>query len=194
MRLKEKAMRKNLKIILTVLAVFIIAMASGIAIVIGDVAGNMATDTHQLPNGAATGKALIIYDPGLSGGAKDVATKIGYLLQDSGYDVLLAGVKSQAANNLTGYNVIVVGGPVYAGKPASTIQTYLNSFNPPEQAKVGIFGYGSVKIDNSNRVAVMQDVATLTSSSNFAVMTAMKIVSSENINDQCNEFVTNLLE
>ncbi len=188
------ALRKILKIILVVFAVFIIAMVGGMGIVIGDVAGNLASNTHPLPNGAATGKALIVYDPGLSGGAKDAATKIGYLLQDSGYDVLLAGVKSQAATNLTGYDVIVVGGPIYAGKPASTVQAYLNSFNPPEQAKVGIFGYGSIKIDNSDRAAVMKDVATLTSDSQFAVLTAMKMVSSESLTDQCHEFVINLLE
>ncbi len=191
---EEKALRKILKIILVVFAVFIIAMVSGMALVIGDVAGNMATDTRPLPNGEATGKALIVYDPGLSGGAKDVATKIGYLLQDSGYDVLLAGVKSSAANNLTGYDVVIVGGPIYAGKAASTVQSYLNSFNPHELTKVGIFGYGSVKIDNSNRAAVMQDVATPAGDSQYVVLSAMKIVSSENIDDQCNEFVINLLE
>ena len=59
-----------------------------------DVAGTFATDTHPLPNGSATGKAIVVYDPGLSGGAKDVATKIGYNLQDKGYDVTLAGVKA----------------------------------------------------------------------------------------------------
>jgi hypothetical protein len=190
----EKALRKILKIILVVLAVIIIALVGGMALVMGDVAGNMATDTHPLPNGAATGKALIVYDPGLSVGAKDAATKIGYLLQDSGYDVLLAGVKSSAANNLTGYNVIIVGGPVYAGKPASTIRAYLNSFNPPEQAKVGIFGYGSIKIDNSDKAAVMQDVAPLPSGSGVTVLSAMKIVSSENVDNQCSEFVINLIE
>jgi len=187
-------MRKILKIILAVFAVLIIAAVGSMALVMGDVAGNMATDTHPLPNGAATGKALIVYDPGLSGGAKDVATKIGYLLQDSGYDVLLAGVKSSTAANIEDYDVIVVGGPIYAGKPASTVQSYLNSFNLPEQAKVGIFGYGSVKIDNSNRAAVMQDVGTLACDSQFAVLTAMKIVSSENVDNQCSEFVINLLK
>ena len=187
-------MKKILKIILVVFAVLIIAAVGSIAVVMGDVAGNMATDTHVLPNGAATGKALIVYDPGLSGGAKDTAIKIGYLLQDSGYDVLLAGVKSTAATNLADYDVIVVGGPIYTGKPASTIQAYLNSFNPPEQAKVGIFGYGSVKIDNNDKAAVMQDIAALPSSSELVVLSAMKIVSSENVDEQCSEFVINLIE
>jgi flavodoxin len=194
LKVEEKELKKILKIILVVFAVLIIAAVGSMALVMGDVAGNMATDTHPLPNGAATGKALIVYDPGLSGGAKDVATKIGYLLQDSGYDVLLAGVKSSAATDLTGYDVIIVGGPIYAGKPAATVQSYQSSFNPSEQVKVGIFGYGSVKIDNADTAAVMQDVAALPSDSQITLLTAMKIVSSENVDDQCNEFVINLLE
>ena len=159
-------------------------------VVMGDLAGNMATDTHPLPNDEPTGKAIIIYDPGLSGGAKDVANRIGFALQDSDYVVLVAGVKSQAANNLTGYDIVVVGGPIYAGKPASSIQAYLNSFNPSEQAKVGVFGYGGVQIDNNDKTAVLNDVA----GGNIDVTAAMKIVSSGNQTEQCYTFVANLLK
>lgn len=100
---------------------------ASVSIVILDVAGNFATGSQTLPNGVAIGTALVVYDPGLSGGAKDVAPKIGYDLQSQGYTVVLAGVKSSDAANTTGYDVIVVGGPIYAGKPASTVQSYLNS-------------------------------------------------------------------
>ena len=187
-------MKKIFKIVLVIFAVVIISGIGFFALVIGDVAGSLATGTHSLPNGAATGKAIIVYDPGLSGGAKDVATKIGYELQSSGYDVLLAGVKSSAASNLTGYKVVVVGGPIYAGKPASTIQTYLNNFQPPTNAKVGAFGYGSVKIDNDNSTAVTQDVAPLPSSSKVTFNAVAKVTSSDNMNNLCQDFVTNLLK
>ena len=74
---------------------------------------------------------------------------------------MLAGVRSSAAGNLTGYSVVVVGGPIYASKPASTVQTYLNNLQPPANAKVGAFGYGSVKVDNANSADVMEKVAHL---------------------------------
>jgi flavorubredoxin len=187
-------MRKLLKIILAVFAVLIILGIASFSIVILDVAGNLATGSQTLPNGSATDKALVIYDPGLSGGAKDVATKIGYDLQSSGYDVVLAGVKSSAAANITGYNMIVVGGPIYAGKPASTVQSYLNSLNPPAQTKVGAFGYGSVKVNDSNSTEVMQQVAPLPSNSTVTLNAVVKIVSSDNIDSRCQEFVANLLK
>jgi menaquinone-dependent protoporphyrinogen IX oxidase len=187
-------MRKILKIIITVFALLIIVGVVGFSIVILDVAGNLATDTHPLPNGAPIGQAIVVYDPGLSGGAKDTATKIGYNLQTAGYNVVLAGVKSQTAANLTGYDVVVVGGPIYAGIPASTIQTYLTTFSPASNAKVGVFGYGSVQVDNSNQTAVQQDVAPLPANSTVHLNAVTKIVSGGDVDSNCQDFVNRLLE
>jgi flavorubredoxin len=187
-------MRKIIKIIIGIFLMLIIVGFVTVGIVITDVAGNTATDTHPLPNGAATGKALVIYDPGLSGGAKDAATKIGYKLQSAGYDVLLAGVKSKAASNIAEYNVVVVGGPIYAGKPASTIQSYLNSFNPPTNIKVGVFGYGSIQEDNRNQTKITQEVAPLPSNSSVQLNAIVKISSNDNINGLCQQFVSELLQ
>jgi hypothetical protein len=185
-------MRKIFKIILFVFVVLIVVGIGSFAIVIGDVAGSLATDTHPLPNGASIGQAIVVYDPGLSGGAKDAATKIGYNLQTAGYNVVLAGVKSSTAANTTGYDVIVVGGPIYAGKPASSIQSYLNTLSPPANALVGAFGYGSIAIDNSNQTTVQQDVAPLPTGSTVCFNTVEKITSA-NIDSECQEFVINLL-
>ncbi len=129
----------------------------------------------------------------MTGGAKEIATKIGYDLQDAGYDVLLAGVKSSSAADLSGYEVVVVGGPIYAGKPATTVQTYLGSFTPPADAKVGVFGYGNVKIDNANHAAVQQDVAPLPASSAVTFNAVVKAVSNEDSTVQLQEFVNSLL-
>jgi flavodoxin len=186
-------MRKIFKIILSIFAILIIVGIASFSLIMFDVAGTFATDTHPLPNGAAIGKAIVVYDPGLSGGAKDVATKIGYNLQSSGYDVTLAGVKSSTAANLTGYAVVVVGGPIYAGKPASSIQSYLNSFNPSANATVGVFGYGSVQVDNSNQTVVEQDVASLPTDSAVTLNAVIKIVSGNNVDANCQDFVNHLL-
>ncbi len=108
---EENSLRKSVKIILAAFAVIFIVGFACFSLVIFDVPGSLATGTHPLPNEAAIGKAIVVYDPGLTGGAKDIATKIGYDLQDAGYDVLLAGVKSSSASDLSGYDVVVVGGP-----------------------------------------------------------------------------------
>lgn len=186
-------MRKLFKIILVIFAIVIVSFVALASIVVLDVAGTLATDTHPLPNGAPTGQALVVYDPGLSGVAKDVATKIGYNLQNSGYNVVLAGVSSSTAKDISSYNVIVVGGPIYAGKPAQTIQTYLSTLSPAANQKVGVFGSGSVTVDNSNSTAVAQDVANLPSGSPITLSAAVKITSSSDVNAECQSFVSRLL-
>ena len=117
-------MRKLFKIIFTVFVIVMALFIAAAAVITYDVAGALATDSHPLPNGAPIGQAIVVYNPGLSGGAKDVATKIGYDLQDAGYNVTLAGVKSDTAADIVGYDVVVVGGPIYGGKPAKSKQEY----------------------------------------------------------------------
>ncbi len=187
-------MKKSLKMVFAIFAVITVSAAATLGLVLSDVAGSLATDSKPLLNGAPIGKALIVYDPGLSGGAKDVATKIGYVLQSSGYDVVLAGVKSSAAANISDYDVIVVGGPIYAGKPAGSIQSYIDSLMPPTQAKVAAFGFGSVRIDNNDTGLVAQEVAPLPSGSSVTFSAVIKIISQDNVDALCAEFVSTLLD
>ncbi len=64
-------MRKIFKIILTVFAIIIIAVVAFGAIILLDVAAYTATGSKTLtPDGTSAGKAIVIYDPGLSGTAK----------------------------------------------------------------------------------------------------------------------------
>ncbi|MCW4000507.1 MAG: hypothetical protein NWE93_09730 [Candidatus Bathyarchaeota archaeon] len=186
-------MHKILKVILAVIGILVIVGFAAFSLVIFDAAGNFATGTHPLPNDSAKGKALVVYDPGLSGRAKDVASYIGFNIQDSGYYVTLAGVKSDVAANPVGYDIIVVGGPIYAGKPATTIQAYLDSLNPPQGTVIGAFGYGDIAIDNSDQAAVLKDVAPLPGDSSYTIHAAAKVNSGSDLNTQCQEFVMRLL-
>jgi flavodoxin len=181
-------MRKIVKIVFIVFAILIIALVSGFGIIMLDVAGNLATDSHPLPNGEPIGQAIVVYDPGLSGKAKDVATRIGYDLQDKGYNVVLAGVKSTAAQNITDYDLIIVGGPIYMGKAASSVQSYLASLNPPTGATIGAFGYGSIT-NNANQTDVNAEVAPLPSTSSVTMGPAIKITTNDDIISKCQEFV-----
>lgn len=183
-------MRKLFKILFTVFVIIMVLFIASAAVITYDVAGSLATDVHPLPNGAPIGQAIVVYNPGLTGAAKDAATKIGYDLQEAGYNVTLAGVKSGVAANPVGYDVVVVGGPVYAGKPAKSVQDYLNSFSPVADQKVGVYGYGSITIDNNDTAAVTQDVAA-SSTLNFDAV--VKIVSGNDVDATIQSFVTRLV-
>src|SRR5665647_2488853 len=98
-------MRKIFKIILAIFAALIIIVVAFGAIILLDVAAYTATGSQTLtPIGASVGKAIVIYDPGLSGTAKGVADKVANDLQAKGYSVTLTGVKSSIATNTQGYN------------------------------------------------------------------------------------------
>jgi len=182
-------MRKMIKIVIIVFAVLVVSSIVGFGLVVLDVSGAFATGTHTLPNGAAVDTAIVVYDPGLSGGAKDAATKIGYNLQTAGYTVVLAGVKSSTAANVSSYGVVVVGGPIYAGSASSSVKEYLMGLSVVSGTKVGVFGYGSVSVDDSG---VLDEVAPLPSTSSLTFDAAAKIVSGS-MDEECSEFVAELL-
>lgn len=184
-------MHKALKVVLAFFAVLLIIVFAGFSLVVFDVAGGFATRTQLLPNDSAIGQAIVVYDPGLTGKAKDVASQIGFDIQDSGYEVTLAGVKSSTVSDLSDYDVVVVGGPIYASKPAGSIQDYLRVFVPAENATVGVFGYGSIQVTGAD--AVQQEVAPLPEGSTIDLAATAKVYSNGDIKAQCQDFVTQLL-
>jgi flavorubredoxin len=91
------------------------------------------------PDGAITGKALVVYDPGLSGGTKTAATYMAEDLTTKGYEVKLASVKSGNLSDLSGYNFLIVGSPTYGAKPTEPITSYLNSLENQNNITAGVF-------------------------------------------------------
>ncbi|MCW3999931.1 MAG: hypothetical protein NWE93_06810 [Candidatus Bathyarchaeota archaeon] len=138
-------MRKILKIILAVIAVLIIIVAAFAAILLSDVAAYTATGSQTLnPTGTSMGTALVLYDPGLSGASTRVAEEVAADLQAKGFTVTLAGIKSPAAADTAGYDVIVVGGPVYAGAVTASVKDTLASIAQTHNSDtiVGVYGSG----------------------------------------------------
>jgi flavodoxin len=191
-------MRKIFKIAGAIIAILIIAIVIVFALAALDV-GSYSSDANSsqtLPaKGVMVGNALVVFDPGMSGNAKNVATAVASSLQDNGYQVCLAGIKSQAATNYStsGYDVIVIGGPCYMGKIASSVQNYLKAFNPPQNTTVGAFGIGVLPPDGNTAQAIANEVAPLPADSSVTIKAAMKIVNGQDINGNSETFVAELL-
>lgn len=134
-------------LIIGVICLLIIAVIGGfIAFMFyvgSDTLSNRATDSEVIePAGMATGKALVVYNPGLSGAPKNAAVLVANDLRARGYEVVLAGVKSEAAADVSGYDVIVAGGPIYGGRVSPSVYSYLQALAPPSDVKVGAFAIG----------------------------------------------------
>jgi flavodoxin len=104
------------------------------------------------PDANVVGKALVVYDPGLSGGTKTAAFHMANVLKSKGYEVTVAGVRSSDAGNLSGYDILIVGSPTYGAKPTRTIESYLNSLKNSENITIGVYSLAGGDAQDSNLV------------------------------------------
>jgi len=71
--------------------------------------------------------------------AKNAANDIDNGLKSKGYDVKLAGVRSAAATNTSGYDIVIAGGPMYFGKVSRSIDAYLKTLKLQKEVNLGVF-------------------------------------------------------
>jgi len=197
-------MRKIFKIILVILAVIIIVVVAFAAIIFLDVAAYTATGSQTLtPNGTSSGKALVMYDPGLSGTAKGVADKVASDLQTQGYTVTLAGIKSSVVTNTTDYGIVIVGGPIYAGSPTVSVKNFLNNLSPGHASqgvgpyiltRVGVFGSGQGATTPSDVAMIRSSIAALADNGTLSRAIVVKIGQTEDLNTRASDFVAQLIE
>jgi flavorubredoxin len=183
-------MRKLMKIGIVVLLVLVILIVSVFAIFALDLASYGATGSETLnPSGNSVGRALVVYDPGLSGAAKQDATRIANDLRTKGYTVDLAGVRSGTAGTKSGYEIIIAGGPIYFGQMASSIDGYLKTL--PSNTKIGVFGStGSSTFSQSDFNSTQKQVAADVKNSNVTI----KMILDGNETNNCADLVTTLTE
>jgi flavodoxin len=196
-------MRKILKIVIAVIAIIVILAVAFGALIFLDLAAFTATGSQTLtPTGTSIGKALVTYDPGLSGKAKTVAEKVANDLQTQNYTVVLAGIKSSEAANATGFSIVVVGGPVYAGSATASVKDFLDNLNPGYASpgygpymfiKLGMFESGSGATSPDDIAAIKRSVPVL-SNSTFSNPIIIKIGQNEDLNTRAQEFVNQLIQ
>lgn len=106
----------------------------------------------------------------------------------------MAGVKSSAATTTTGYKIIVVGGPVYAGALTSSIKGVLNGLvmNYDQGAKIGVFGSGQGATSPEDITQIKQSMP-VRSDATLQTAIVVKIGSSEDLNARAQDFVNQLV-
>lgn len=123
------------------IGLIVVGAIASAGIICSGLTGYMATSTEYIsPNDEIKGNTLVVYDPGVTGAAKNAAAEIANDLKSKGYNVTLAGVSSSTAANTSKYDMIIVGGPMYFGKVSNSINKYLETLRLPKDAKLGIFG------------------------------------------------------
>jgi flavodoxin len=190
METKRIAKFLGLGIIIVILVAFV-----SMGFVIYDVMSYTATGSETLnPAGNVVGNALVVYNPGISGDAKNVAAVIAGDLQAKGYKVDLAGINSAEASTTSGYDVIIVGGPIYAGNASSSVKSYLNALKPSEDTKIGVFATGQDPDTAKDKSLLLKEAAPLPEGSQLKIIAVTKFISGDNVNKTAATFVDALLK
>lgn len=190
MNIKRIGKIAGISIIVLLLAVFVVMGA-----IMFDVLSYTATASEKLnPNGTEVGEALVVYDPGISGNSKDAALLIAKDLQVKGYAVDLAGINSVTAKNTSNYNIIVIGGPIYAGNASRSVQSYLDTIKPSKTTKIAVFAVGQDRDVLNNSEMLKKQVAPLPDNSTLKIIAVTKFIQGDDIYKDTMAFVNNLLE
>ncbi len=179
-----------------IIGIIVLALIAAGVLFCGDIMSYTAPGSKTLSsNGTSVGKALVAYNPGLSGEAKKAAELIAEDLQSKGYTVTLAGVKSSEAANISGYDVIIAGGPMYFGRVSNSVDGYLNGLKPEKDVEIGVFGTtGSDQFHDEDIASLGKQVTAVAGISSLNKTAVAKTLrSGDSFNADCSGFVSAVL-
>lgn len=173
--------------------ILVVVIALGIIPLISHDMSNRATVFETLgPNGAIVGNALVVYDPSITGNTKNVASLIAGDLQAKGYKVDLVGIKNPKAENTSGYNVIVVGGPIYGGNTSDAVKKYLKILKPVEGTKIGVFATGDPH--TTDEAQIKKQIAPIPENSTLQINAMITVSMNDDKTKKCVVFIDDLLK
>ena len=134
------------KIILIIICSIITFIVVGIGCVFWVVKANDAKNNDNpvyYGDEGSTKKALIVYQNGRSSYNKDVAENIASGLSDKGYYVTTNQPGDYLKKNLSEYDLVIFGSPVYAAQISSVLQEYAKSVDNFGKARVICYCVGN---------------------------------------------------
>jgi hypothetical protein len=115
-------------------------------------------------------------------------------LEVNGYKVSLTGINSVKASTTSGYDVIVVRGPIYAVNASRSVKSYLNALKSSKGTKIAVFASGQDPEIAKNKSLLMKEAAPLPEGSQLKMISVTKFISGESINRTSAVFVDTLLK
>lgn len=94
--------------------------------------------------GAGTaGRALVVYQPGMSDFPERIVGSFVAGMTEAGWAVDRTTASSQAPTDLSGHDLLVLAGPIYAGKPAKPLGDYIVRLGPLAGRRVALILTGA---------------------------------------------------
>ena len=100
-------------------------------------------------------KAIIVFQPSFGGATGIIANEIGRGLNETGFEVMLNHPGEHLSNDLSDYDVIFFGSPVYAAQISDVLLDNMQRVTFSENAKVILFITG---LRSENELELMNDI------------------------------------
>jgi flavorubredoxin len=125
----QKRWKKILLVFFLALFVVIAASIAFLALVVVPNINKDVVSGIDVINPTGNKTALVVYQPGYTGFPKDISYAFADGLASGGWRVEITTASSQAPSDLSRYSLLVLGFPVYGGKPGDPIVRYINRTN-----------------------------------------------------------------
>jgi len=114
----------NIAQIIKIIIIIIVILSSAIGIIMWRTSQETVTPLRTLNPQSSGPRALVVYSPGLSDFPQKMAEAFANGLAATDWSVDIVTASSQAPTDLTGYTLLVIGGPIYGGQPSKPVQDY----------------------------------------------------------------------
>ncbi len=98
-----------------------------------------------LGDGNASMKALIVYQPGITGFTHEMAHRIAAGLNDKGYEVTLNHPGPYLSSDVSQYALVVFCSPVYSGQPSKALTDYMSAVKTSPSCRIVLISTGGFK-------------------------------------------------
>lgn len=137
---------KKVGIFLTVIGVLLGGLAGLVVFVVSNsnkMFDNIYIEYTGSPIGAKN--AIVIYQPGITSFSQEVATDIAKGLNDNGYNVVLTTPNEGLAKDLSEYQKVIFGTPIYMGKHSEAITRYVTTIENYGDAEIYFYSVGMLE-------------------------------------------------
>ena len=107
------------------LAIIVVIAAAAGFWVMNTVTRERVSQVATLNAGGATGRVLLVYHPGLSDFQDRVVTAFAEGLAQRGWEIDQTTASQQAPADPSGYDLVVIGSPIYGGTVAKPLADYV---------------------------------------------------------------------
>jgi flavorubredoxin len=126
----------NIAQIIKIIIIIIVILITVSGITIWKASQETITPLRTLNPQSSASKALVAYSPGISDFPQKTAEAFADGLAASNWHVDIVTASSQAPTDLTGYTLLVIGGPIYGGQPSKPVQDYMARLGDLEGLRV----------------------------------------------------------